>query len=139
MANRKVYVGDSYPPLRLQLQQGQQILDLRPAESIVITFEGKSSTWTGSGSALWPFQADPNGMNRWNMSYIFDPSDTATADTYSLFVTVTWPDGVQTFSTADELIVAAKAVTSASTNDSISFPPQYPYNQPASSYPKQSV
>lgn len=154
MANRNMFTGDTYPPLRMQLQQGQQVLDLRPAESIVITFEGAKSTWTGNATALWPFAPDPNGMVRYNMEYTFGSNDTAVADTYKLFVTVTWDNGIQTFSTTDQLIITA-GVSSTSVgsrvgnqttmqSDPLAFSsvppgPDYTYNQPPSKLPVQAV
>lgn len=143
MANRIMYIGDTYPPLRFQLAQGQQVLDLRPATSIVLHAEGNTSSFGSAGTctALWPFQPDPNGMSRYNLQYAFADGDTNTVDVYKLFVVVTWDDGTQTFSTTDTLsLVAAPTIGSGTAqNDSIKRPPEYPYDQPASPYPRQPV
>lgn len=111
MANRTMYIGDTYPPLRFQLSQGQQVLDLRPAVSISLTAEGQSpsNNFNGTCTPLWPFQANPNGLALYNLEYPFVGGETANADTFSLFVTVTWSGGIQTFSTKDKLIVVTKS------------------------------
>jgi hypothetical protein len=105
MPDRTMYVGDSYPPMRFQLTSGQRLINLTSATSIAVTFKCPSATVTGPATPLWPAVIDTDGMHRWNLEYSFGPTDTSTVGTYNIFVSVTWPQGLQTFATKDRLIV----------------------------------
>jgi hypothetical protein len=123
MADRTLYVGDTYPPLRLSLVGGSTPLDLRPATSITIHFEGTDRTFSVAATPLYPFQVDEtdsdlvttsigstltmNESAQWNLAYDFASADTASPDVFAIYVVVEWPDGQQTFKTSDTLTVLA--------------------------------
>jgi hypothetical protein len=120
MANRTLYVGDTFPPLRFSLTAGSRTLDLTQATSIVVHAQGADRSFSGNGTPLSPFQTDPsnvittssNGLNmgatQYNLLYTFAPGDTATPEVFdNIFVIVQWAgnEGQQTFVTTDTLTV----------------------------------
>lgn len=111
MANRPVTVGDTYPDVLFQVKDETGILNLSTAAAILVKFIGLDFEFSGSGLAIQPATADPNGVNFWNLHYIFATGDTAAADGYTPYVTVTWSAGkIQTFTTTDTLTVKSLPV-----------------------------
>ena len=114
MATRTVYIGDTFPAVLLQVSDETLAvsgpLNLSTASSITVDFVGKKGTFTSPGTAIWPPQSDPDGVHKWNLLAPLVAGDTAVADTYDIFVVVTWPtNNVQTFPCTDQLIVKAQS------------------------------
>jgi hypothetical protein len=106
-----MYVGDTYPPIYLQVSDETGVLDLSTAELITIKFEGQLGKFSGEGTAVQPPLADPDTVHHWNCEYVFALGDTSHVDQYAIFVVVTWSAGppaqVETFPTGDTLTVLA--------------------------------
>jgi hypothetical protein len=108
MADRTVMVGDTFPEVLLQISDETGVLNLSPAQVIDIQFIGMNYEFSITGTPIWPAQADPGTSNEWNLSGPLTAGDTANADVYQIFVTVTWTSGsVQTFATGDTFTVEA--------------------------------
>lgn len=105
MANRSMWVGDNEPPVRLELQDGTDLVDLTTATSIEVLFIGKRYEFSGAGTSI--NIVDPDKKHTWNLEYDFAEGDTADPDTYQIFVQVTDTGGIKTFSTADTLTITA--------------------------------
>lgn len=98
MADRTMYVGDTFPEFKFQASDATGVLDLSTATSLAASFEGKSFTFSGAATAIQPAEADADGIHHWNAGYPFAAGDTADADTYDAYLTVTWTTGaIQTF------------------------------------------
>ena len=114
MANRTMYVGDTYPDANFQVSDSTGVLDLSTAVSITVKFDGATHTFSGPGVPIWPPNDDPDGLHSWNCVYVFAEGDTATVDNYVPWIIVEWeagtPNKVETFPTGDLLIVKAAPV-----------------------------
>lgn len=104
MATRTIYVDDTYPGVKGEASDETGVLDLSSAASLVASFVGATYQFSGSATAIQPPEVD--GSNSWNWGYPFAAGtasdhhdrDTHNADTYDIYLTVTWSTGlVETF------------------------------------------
>lgn len=108
MANRTMWVGDTFPDALFQVEDETGVLDLSTASGIEVQWIGQVHTFSGAGAAIHPPTMDPDGIHEWNCRYVFASGDSAQPDEYEPFVVVTWTTGkVETFSTGDILTVKA--------------------------------
>lgn len=116
MPNRSVYVGDTSPDARWQLNDKEGVITTLPdAESIDVFFIGQHFQFDGPGYAIDPPAVD--GTDTWNVGYAFAEDDTSEADVYRILIVVTLesgdPDQVETFDMPDDsFTVKARPVTS---------------------------
>lgn len=101
---RTMYVDDTTPQVKGEASDDTGVLDLSGASSLVAEFIGKSFQFSGNATAIQPAEVD--GSNSWNWGYPFaagtavdhSDRDTHNADTYDVYLKVTWSVGnVQTF------------------------------------------
>lgn len=104
MATRTMFVDDTTPELKGEASDDTGVLDLSTALSLTMNAVGKSFQFSGAATAIQPAEVD--GSNSWNWGYPFaagtavnhSDRDTHNADTYDIYLVVTWSAGnVQTF------------------------------------------
>jgi hypothetical protein len=106
MADRTMYIGDTYPDALFQVSDETGVLDLSTASSIEVLFIGKAYEFSGAGYAIQPPEDDPVSDLELNCGYTFADDDTSEADVYQPFVVVTWTSGkIETYPTTDILTV----------------------------------
>lgn len=114
MAKRTVPKGDTYPPLRLSVQDQQGLLDLTAAEGTIVGyFEGSVGetvigTITGPIEPIAPpedgLDADGNSI-QFNARYVWQPGDTDEIADYRGQIRVEWDaggDDVETFPSGED-------------------------------------
>jgi hypothetical protein len=123
MANRVIYVNDTYPPLRFSLSAASVTLDMTQATSITLHATGAQSQFTGTCVPISPFQVESDQVNNlvvttstnasntgvveYNVLYDLASTDASAADVFDLYLIVEWVNGQQTFGTNDTLTVLA--------------------------------
>lgn len=108
MADRTCYVGDTYPPVYLQVSDETGVLNLTTGvTSIAVKFIGATHTFGTAGTTTAVNIVDPDHIHTWNVQYTFAAADTASADVYQIFVVVTYTGGIETYATTDTLTVKA--------------------------------
>jgi len=113
MASRSIYAGDTYPVIKLQLSDETGVLDLTPAQSTLVIFDGAEFVFSGYGAAINPPEADPDGIHHWNLQYVLTTGNTANPDVYKIFAKVTWSAlNIETFATGDTLTITPAPPTS---------------------------
>jgi hypothetical protein len=101
-------VGDTFPPVYLEVSDETGLRNLTSAISVEVQFVGKLYVFSSVGAAIWPAQTDPDGVHLYNLMCPLTTGDTANVDIFDIFIVVTWASGqVQTFACTDNLAVKA--------------------------------
>lgn len=83
--------GETFPPLKLQVEDENGLVDFSTADAIEVRIKGDAGTISGPGVPISPPEADADGIHNWNLQYDFAAGDTdvPTADA-PIQVKVTW-------------------------------------------------
>lgn len=113
MADRTMFQGDTWPPLRGEAKDETGVLDLTAAASLLARIRAPNPSggfFLISGAAVpdTPPIADEDGVHFWNWHYVWQTGDTAQiAADYNVELVVTWAVGeIQTYSGPTLAIVA---------------------------------
>lgn len=111
-STRTLFQGDTWPVLKGQASDDTGVLDLSVAHTLTMEAIGTLGNIIGTAVAIQPAEADPDGIHHWNWKYTWVVGDTATIDSYAVYLKVVWDvpgTEIQTFG-PDTLAVIKKPV-----------------------------
>jgi hypothetical protein len=93
MADRTMQKGDTWPPLKGEAKDETGVLDLSGAAALELTVKSAGYLLTATPVAIWPAEADADGIHHWNWEYDFQEGDTDETGDYKVQLKVTWEPG----------------------------------------------